>query len=133
MKTPILLFMISLSLLAGCKAESYRWAKTDAGFPAKQVQTFETDNMTIRYCLVMDSENSYYFEGVARSKGRVRLGRVSSGNFTLALFQYGKLVHKVILSRQGDRFDQDIYLRKAFRYDGPFNDVGFGWHLKYSN
>jgi len=129
----ILLLVAVFFMSAGCQTASYRWAKSEAGFPPDRVRTIETDSMVIRYCLVCESDGAYYFEGIARSRGAHSLGRISSGEFFLSLFQDDKLVHKVMLSRQGNSLDDAIYLRKSFNYEGSFNQAGIGWRLKYYN
>ena len=127
----LVLASLVLFLLAGCKSTQYRWIST-TGLPADTKRTFVRKNMKIEYCLVRDSaDGDYYFEGLARSGSGRRIGKITSADFKLALFNGDEMVKLVSLFEKGRDLDKSISLHKTFHYDGSFDYVGFGWKIRY--
>jgi len=133
MKYVLRVGMVVLVLLSfGCQSSSYRWVKTDLGLPTDCSYSFQRKGMRINYCLAPEAEaGHYYFEGTARSRGAHSLGTISGGYIELGLFKDGELVKKINLFRQGDDLDKTIFLRREFYCEGDFDQVAFGYNLRY--
>lgn len=126
----LIILVVYLGLFSGCTTK-YRWI-TSEGLPSNCLMTFNHENMEIKYCLIPDvSPGRYYLEGLARSKGAHRMGRIVDGGIAVVLWKGNEIVHKASLITKGTDLERSIKLHRFFQFGGQFDGVGFSWNFKY--